>query len=321
MSAGDTSRVATTSRPLGVAARAHRASSVAMDTLVSVEVLSAAPVERVAAAVQRALGWFAVVERACSRFDPASEVRGLFGQVGRPVAVSPLLFEAAQFALALARRTHGAFDPAIGHVLEAKGFDRHYLTGERVHSAVGAGERPSFRDVLLDPERRTLTLRRPLVLDLGAVAKGLAIDLAARELGAFDRFCVEAGGDLFARGTNAEGRPWRVGVQHPRDPDAAAYLLDVSDQAICTSGDYERRAADADEHHLVDPRSGRSPRALASVTVIAPTALAADGLGTAAFVLGPERGRRLLEQEGVGGVFITPTGGVRTTRGLRGARA
>jgi thiamine biosynthesis lipoprotein len=298
----------------------HRSIAVSMDTLVSIEVVSAEEAT-VATATQRALSWFAVVEQACSRFDAASEVRRLIGSVGKPVPVSPVLFEAVRFATALARLTDGAFDPTIGQLLEAKGFDRHYATGERVRSPVPPGRRVSYRDIRLDPARRTITLRRPLVLDLGAVAKGLAIDLAARELSAFDDFCIDAGGDIFARRRNGRGRPWRIGVRDPRSLDAVAYVVEASGEAVCTSGDYERRTVDGLEHHLVDPRTGRSARALASVTVVAPTAMAADGLATAAFILGPARGLQLLEREAVGGVLIAPSGDVYTTRGLPTSRA
>ena len=105
-------------------------------------------------------------------------------------------------------------------------------------------------------------------------------------------------------------------MQDPRDDGQLAYLLEVVDQAVCTSGDYERRTTDGLEHHLVDPRSGRSAQALTSVTVVAPTALAADGLATAAFILGPERGLAPARSGGVDGVLITPTGELRTTRRL-----
>jgi len=294
-------------RPAAVAA------AVAMDTLVSIEVVGAAAA---GPAVARALGWFGRVEDVCSRFDPGSELRRLCARVGEPVPASPVLFEAVRFALALAARTRGAFDPTVGAALAARGFDRHYATGERFPVAAPAGA-ATYRDVRLDAARRTITLRRPLVLDLGAVAKGLAIDLAARELGAFDGFCVDAGGDLLVAGRTAQGRPWRVGVRHPRDGRALACALDVGAGAVCTSGDYERRTPDGAQHHLLDPRTGASAGALASATVIAPTAMAADGLATAAFVLGPERGLRLLHREGVEGVLIDPTGGQRLTDGLR----
>jgi thiamine biosynthesis lipoprotein len=268
-------------------------------------------------AMQRALDWFGVVEQICSRFDPNSELRHLCEQSGAPVAVSTVLFEAVRFALALARETRGVFDPTIGQILEAKGFDREYRTGQRTPSRLPAARPATYRDVQLDPAHRTIQLRRPLLLDLGAVAKGLAIDLAARELATFDNVCVDAGGDLFARGQNGRGEPWAVGVQDPRASEAVAYRLAISGQAVCTSGDYERRTPDGAEHHLIDPRTGRAGQSLASVTVVAPTATAADGLATAVFLLGPKRGLRLLEQAGVGGVLITPTGELLTTPDLQ----
>jgi thiamine biosynthesis lipoprotein len=297
-----------------------RSLTTAMDTVVTVEVVTEQPAEQARTAIERALAWFGEVERVCSRFDPDSELRRLMARPGEPVPASPILFEAVRFALALARLTGGAFDPTIGRVLEAHGFNRNYRTGERTGAPASPNSAPravSYRDVRLDAARHTIVLRRPLVLDLGAVAKGLAIDLAARELSAFDNVCIDAGGDLFARGQNRSGQPWRIGVQSPSDGDALVSTIEVSDAAVCTSGNYERLSDDGLEHHLIDPRSGRSARALASVTVIAPTALAADGLATAVFIVGPDRGLRLLEREGVHGVLVTPAGEVRTTRQFR----
>jgi len=294
----------------------HRSLVTAMDTVVSIEAASAAPEQEVLAALERAGRWFGTVERVCSRFDPASELRQLVAHVGEPMLASPVLFEAVQFAIALARRTGGAFDPTVGQQLEAMGFNRNYVTGETSHSEPPAGGRVSYRDVRLDPARRTVTLRRPLVLDLGAVAKGLAVDLAARELAPYERFCIDAGGDLYVRGRNRAGQPWRIGVQDPRDPAAVVCAIEASDEAVCTSGDYERRTADGLAHHLLDPRTGRAAAALRSVTVVAPTAMAADGLATAAFVLGADRGLRLLTKEGTEGFCITTTGEMRMTPGF-----
>jgi FAD:protein FMN transferase len=285
--------------------RTVQASTIAMDTVISIQV-ACADEGGVRPALQRALDWFAGVERACSRFDANSELRQVLARPGEPIQVSPVLFEAARFALALARQTDGAFDPTIGRLLERHGFNRHYVTGQTITSA-SAEPGATYRDVRLG-SGRTITLRRPLVLDLGAVAKGLAIDLAACELGEFDNFCIEAGGDLFASGHNADGLPWRVGIQDPRQPGALATTLEVSDQAVCTSGDYQRKSASG--HHLVDPRTGQSAVELASVSIVAPSAMAADGLATAAFILGLDGGRRLLDQAGVEGVLITASGGV-----------
>ena len=289
--------------------RTVQASTIAMDTVISIQVACVANEGVVRPALQRALDWFATVERACSRFDPNSELRQLLARPGEAVQVSPVLFEALRFALALARQTRGAFDPTIGRLLERNGFNRHYVTGQTITSA-SADPGATYRDVRLGPGR-AITLRRLLVLDLGAVAKGLAIDLAACELGALDNFCIEAGGDLFASGHNADGLPWRVGIQDPRVSARLATTLDVSDRAVCTSGDYRRNNASG--HHLLDPRTGQSATQLASVSVVAPTAVAADGLATAAFILGLEGGRRLLDQADVQGVFITASGEVHAT--------
>lgn len=290
---------------------------VLMDTFVTIRLSRATPAS--AAQAERAFDWFRRVEASCSRFDAQSEVMQLTGQVGRPVPASAILYEAVAFARAVAEASGGAFDPTIGHALERRGFNRHYQTGEVIATPIAPGARPTYRDVRLDPARRTINLRCPLVLDLGAVAKGLAIDLATRELAPCKDFAIDAGGDLAVRGTNPAGEPWQIGLRHPRQPDALLGSVRLADAAICTSGDYERPAADPDAgHHLLDPRSGHSPRAVASVTVIAPTALAADALGTAAFILGPQRGLRLLKRHGVEGLIITTALARYATPGFKG---
>ena len=290
------------------------------------------------ARVDRAFEWFRQVEACCTRFDTHSELMQLTGQIGVPVPVSALLYEAVQFAVAVAEETEGAFDPTIGHSMETRGFNREYRTGQHVqtdlapeagrallHPDVGRallhpdGGRAllqpdvgrtlsgppdpiSYRDVRLDPGQKTITLVRPLILDLGAVAKGLAIDMAARELSALDNFAIDAGGDLYVAGCNPDRAPWSIGIRHPRLLDQLSASLRLSNLAVCTSGDYERRSP-----HILDPRTGASADAVASVTVVAPTAMAADALATAAFVLGPAAGIRLLERQGVNGLIISPT--------------
>jgi thiamine biosynthesis lipoprotein len=286
----------------------HAFATVSMDTGVNIHVISDQPREAVEVAVRRALVWFDTVERICTRFDRTSEVMQLLDHVGRPVRVSTLLYEVIAFAMDLAEQTDGAFDPAVGASMEQLGFNTNYKTGETIHTDVDAGA-VSFRDVKLDRRARTVLLRRPLVLDLNAVSKGLAIDLAARELQAYPDVSVEAGGDLFVRGHNAAGEPWHIGIQHPRAAGLLAETLRSTNAAVCTSGDYERRAgAQLSEGHILDARTRRPVGDLASVTVVAPTAMAADGLSTAAMILGRERGLRFLEEQGVGGLLVAADG-------------
>jgi FAD:protein FMN transferase len=258
--------------------------------------------------VERAFEWFRRIEESCTRFEARSELRQLTAQVGIAVPVSAILYEAVQFALGVAEESSGAFDPTVGHAMGNRGFNQEYRTGQTVRTDLEPGGSVSYRDVRLDPGRKTITLLRPLILDLGAVAKGMAIDLAARELLPFENFAIDAGGDLYLGGCSPNGEPWSIGIRHPRRDHELIDSLRVSNRAVCTSGDYERKAAGEDGgHHILDPRAGASARGVASVTVVAPTAMLADALATAAFVLGPADGIRLFDRMGVDGLIVTPT--------------
>ena len=143
-------------------------------------------------------------------------------------------------------------------------------------------------------------------LDLGAVAKGLAIDMAAHVLQPYAHFMIDAGGDLFVSACRPDGQAWSVGIRDARGSDGLAATIQVGDRAVCTSGAYARRdSANPDVHHILDPRVGTSPLQVMSVTVVAPTAMLADAVSTAAFVLGAAEGLRLFERLGVDGLVVT----------------
>jgi thiamine biosynthesis lipoprotein len=268
----------------------------------------------------RAFEWFRSVEACCTRFDPDSEVMRLTARIGVQVPVSDILCEAVQFALAVAEESGGAFDPTVGHSMESRGFNREYRTGQVVQTPLDPIGSVSYRDVRVDPDRKTIRLNRPLILDLGAVAKGLAIDMAARELRPFQNFAIDAGGDLYLGGCGPDGGEWSIGIRHPRRDDELMGALRVSNAAVCTSGDYERLSAGEDGgHHILDPRTGVSAGDVVSATVVAPTAMAADALATAAFVLGPTEGIGLLERQGVDGLIVSRTLERHATRGLCGS--
>jgi len=172
---------------------------VAMGTLVTIHVVRSgtqADAAGVDAAMDRAFAWFHEIEARCTRFRERSELMQLTAQAGVPVPASAILYEAVRFALLVAQESGGAFDPTVGHRMESRGFNREHRTGEIVRTAIASDDDVSYRDVELDPDRKTITLRRRLTLDLGAVAKGLAVDTAARELAGFRDFAIDAGGDL-----------------------------------------------------------------------------------------------------------------------------
>ena len=291
--------------------RVHRRSAAVMGTIVTIDTVShpspLVPDDEREACLDRAFGWFDEIERLCTRFDPASELMQLGRTANVATEASPLLFEALRFAMAVADDTNGAFDPTVGHRMEREGFNREHRTGQLIATALTSREPATYRDVRLDDARRLVTVRRPLVFDLGGVAKGLAIDMAARELESLEDFVIDAGGDLYLSGLNADGAPWSVGIRHPSVDDRLLDSILVSGQAVCTSGNYERRSPSAPgAGHIINPRSGRSADGLVSATVVAPIAMLADALATAAFVLGPIEGLDLLERHGVSGVLFTP---------------
>ena len=297
-----------------------RRSLALMGTVVTVHVVGGeqAPGEAVQReeAVERAFHWFGRVEECCTRFEPESEVMQLASQVGVPVRVSTLLYEAVQFALAVAEESGGAFDPTVGYAMETRGFNREHRSGKKIETVLDPSTSVSYRDVRLDPQDRTIALLRPLILDLGAVAKGLAVDLAARELRSFQNLAIDAGGDLYLGGSNPDGEPWSIGIRHPRRENELIDSLRVSNRAVCTSGDYERRSSIDNSHHILDPRRGSPVQGVASVTVVASNAMLADALATAAFVLGPAEGIRLFDRLSVDGLIITPLLERYATRGM-----
>ena len=277
-----------------------------MDTVIDIQVVTSKEHKKEAEQkINRAFEAFRKVEQACSRFTLDSELMKACQLIDMPVPASPYLFEPLKFALEMAESTNGLFDPTIGKVMEDFGFNRHYLTGEYMISV--ADERATYKDIILDKKNRTVLFKKPMVIDLGAVAKGFAIDLVANELKEFDGFVVNAGGDLFAGGFDESGDKWKIGIQHPLIKDQVIHSVELSNEAICTSGSYERKSNKIPGiHHLVNPVSKQSPNDWLSCSIITPFAMMADAFSTTAFLLGSKNGIEIIEDAGIRGIFITP---------------
>jgi len=149
---------------------------------------------------------------------------------------------------------------------------------------------------------------------VGGIAKGYAVDRAIRLLRSrgFDEVLINAGGDLYCYGDN-QGKPWKVGIQHPVTLSEIIKILELSDAAIATSGDYQRYYIYQGQryHHLLDARTGKPARLSRSASVIAPSTEEADVWATSLFVLGAEEGIELMNNlEGVHGMLIDSSGTV-----------
>lgn len=210
---------------------------------------------------------------------------------GSWIELSPELAEVLGSSITLARRTGGIFDPALGALTQLWGFPdaTEPPAGVAIDSALA---RAGFERLDLQG-RRLRFLTDGVQLDLGAGAKGWIVDRTVARLQAAGATAgvVEAGGDLRYWGTKPDGRTWRFGVQHPRQPRVIVAVEDVGLAALATSGDYEQTFEFDGQryHHLLDPNSGRPARRAVSATVWAPSAFAADALATAAFIAGPQQ--------------------------------
>jgi len=233
----------------------------------------------------------------------------------RPVPVGAELWEVLARSVAIRDASAGAFDPTVGPLTtlwrQARRSGR-MPPEARLAAALAASGPDSLR---LEPESRAVALLRPgMRLDLGGIGMGYAIDRALARLAAAGVVAalVDASGDIGAAAPPPEAEGWRVAVDPiPGSPAATQPPLFLSHAAITTSGD-ARQAAVIDGRrysHVVDPRTGLGIDGPAAVTVIAPTAILADALATAANVLGPVRGRTLLENEaGCAGRFVVGDG-------------
>ena len=207
------------------------------------------------------------------------------------VKITTDLADALGLSLAIARRTGGIFDPSLGALTHLWGFPD--ATRPPAATAIDSAlARSGYRHVHLDT-RRVRFDRAGVRLDLGAGAKGFIVDCTVARLQAAGVLAgvVEAGGDLRRWGTKPDGRAWRFGVQHPRDPDVIVAVEDVGLAALATSGDYEQTFEFDGQryHHLLDPGTGMPARRSVSATVWARSAMEADALATAAFVAGPQQ--------------------------------
>ncbi len=158
-------------------------------------------------------------------------------------------------------------------------------------------------------------------IDLGGIAKGYAVDRAidiAKQCG-INEALISAGGDSKILG-NKRGKPWVIGIQHPRKKNELALVLPLSDTAISTSGDYQRFFIRDGQriHHIINPSTGKSATATWSATVTGPDAMTTDALSTTIFVLGAEKGIALIETlENIDAVIIDNRGNVHYSSGLQ----
>lgn len=302
-------------RIVHLAARAegelYRKTIVSMGTFVTIS-MSEKDAHECLPAINQALAEFRTVETLMSTFDPGSEIASVNRCAGeRSVRVDARICEVVDAAKQMAARSDGLFDLTVLPLLKAYGFRDESPRVPDPGELAEARSRVDYRRVFVDRRACEVGIEsRHTSIDLGGIAKGYAVDRAVDILrsNGVRNAVIDAGGDILAMGAPAETDGWEIGIQHPLHVDRLAARIRLRDQAIATSGNYERHVSVgmARYGHILDPRTGYPSETMLSASVIAPTALEADALSTMAFLLGRNRSIGLItEPEGARGVFIT----------------
>ena len=240
-----------------------------------------------------------------------------------PVAVEEPLYDLIAFGKEMYARTGGKTNIALGSVLSIWHEYRELGLADPEHAAVPsaeelyrAGEHTDIEQVVLDPEAGTVYLADPeMSLDVGAVAKGYAVELTARKMEAqgVASLLMSIGGNLRSIGRKGDGTTWRAGVQNP-DLTAAAQnlaVLDLTDASLVTSGSYQRYyTVDGKQyHHIIDPETLYPAEYNWAVSVLTADSGLADALSTALFAMPVEDGKKLTDGwEGVEALWVRQDG-------------
>lgn len=296
-----------------------------MGTIVSIKVLSMDEGEA-GRAIDAAFDEIARVEALTTRYSPESEISRInAGADGASaIPVSRELMRIVRRAIEISALSGGAFDATVAPIVDLWGFGEGGAVPSR--EAIDAAlPLVDYRRVVVDTAAGSVLIPSGAAIDLDAIAKGYAVDRAVavlREHGAASAI-VDAGGDVGLLGEPPRADGWRVGLKHPRG-EGLLGVLSLDGGGVATSGDYQRYVMVEDRryHHVLDPATGYPARGVVSVTVTARTAMDADALATAVFVMGPEHGMRLVEElPAVEAVIITGDDGIgeiMASSGLRG---
>lgn len=263
-----------------------------MGTLVEITVIPANE-----KAIREAFEALKKVDALMSTYKEDSEI-SILNREGK-AQVSEETLEVIEDAIKFSNLTDGAFDitcrPLINLWKKAKKEEKAPTEGE-IEEAISL---VGYRRIILEGNQIRLE-KKGMQIDLGGIAKGYAVDKAIEALkkNNIKRALVNAGGDLYALGTDRQGEKWQIGVQDPREEDKIIDIIKVKDRAVATSGDYRRYFTLEGKRfsHIVNPKTGLTVQDVPmSVTIIGPDATTTDALSTGVFVLGPEEGMKLIE--------------------------
>ena len=290
-----------------------------MDTTVTVSVVSSNE-SYASQVIDRAFEKIYYVDAVMNNYDNNSEL-AILNEQGVVYNADPELIYVINRSKYYSEVSEGAFDISIQPILDlwaskySPGGTYQDPTPEEINEAL---ELVNHSAITVTGDN--ISLEDGMIITLGGVAKGYAVDLAIGSImddGISSGF-VNAGGDGRYIGTKPDGSMWRVGLQNPDKAEEAITVMNIQNMAVATSGNYERYFSDAAKvSHIADPRTGYSSQNLISATVITGTAMDSDALATAVFVLGEDKGMEMIEElNGVECLLITTDKNIVRSSGL-----
>jgi thiamine biosynthesis lipoprotein len=280
-----------------------------MDTIITMRVFP--PQSR--NAVDEAFAVFAAVEAMASFHKPDSELAQL--NQNRMLQPTASFTSLLQSAIHYYEMTHGYFDPSFAALQAAYGFydGNPRLPDDETLMAI-LHESCSLASILEFAAEERIVLAEGARIDLGGIAGGFAIELAAQVLRKHGcpAFLIDDAGDIWCEGIKPGGKPWRIAVRDPRDNGVLAVFQASGPVAISTSGDYERFITIDEKRygHIMNPITGHPVDYYSSVTVVASSPVSADALSTAVFAMPPEEALPWCEEHNLPALFLTATGAV-----------
>lgn len=270
--------------------------------------------EEIRPKLQKALDEIRRLQALMTTWSEDSEVSKINAAAGKSaVKVGSETFAVIDKSLWIGKESQGVFDITFEAMKGLWKFDEGAEATIPPKDKIDAARKLiDYRQIEIDPKEHTIRIKKQgMRMNLGGIAKGYAIDAAARVLEAegLKGFFAQAGGDLYVRGDKPDGSKFKVGIRDPRGKGPTDYfaLLEVEDHAFSTAGDYERTFVKDGKryHHIIDPRTGYPATATRSVTVWAKDAFTADAIDDAIFILGAEKGLELVESiPGAGCVIV-----------------
>jgi FAD:protein FMN transferase len=302
----------------------YKKSKILMDTLVTITVVSGSQ-DKADQAIDKAFAGIEKIEKLSDFYSPESEISMINRKSGiSGVRVSPDILDILNKALYVSENTGGAFDITIGPIMSLYDFHKKIKPDDR---EIKRGLNfVNFRDLFLDKQTSSVFLRKKgMLIDTGGITKGYAADKAVEILKqqGIRGGIVAVAGDIKAFGSKPDGKPWKIGIRNPDQKtteDDIIATIELTDMAISTSGDYERFfILDGKKyHHLIDPKTGYPASSCRSVSIIAKNGVFTDAFATGVFILGPERGLKVLGRMGFEGIIIDSKGETYVTPGIRG---